>query len=74
MYISGRKIQHLSSEQKCLLRKLFQANITLKKELKMADCVRAIKAHDCLSSLSWTKIKNTVHNWITLEKRKFRQS
>ncbi|XP_052795675.1 uncharacterized protein LOC128228411 [Mya arenaria] len=68
----ARKVQRLTQEQSQLLRKLFEVNITMRRELKMIDCINTIKSQKCLNSLKWIKIKNTIHNWITTEKRKLK--
>ena len=71
---SGRTIQKLTSEQSALLRKQFSADITFRRELKMINCTNSQKKHKTLENLSWTKIKKTVHNWITADKRKVGKS
>jgi hypothetical protein len=60
----------LTNEQSRLLRRLFESNVREERELKMADCEKAMKKYSILKGLGWKKIKNTVHNWITGEKRK----
>ncbi|XP_060572464.1 uncharacterized protein LOC132730528 [Ruditapes philippinarum] len=67
------KIQRLTEEQTKTLRSLFQANITLRRELKRHECINVIQKYPCLKSLDWKKVKNTIHNWITLEKRKLKK-
>ncbi|XP_056003954.1 uncharacterized protein LOC125662207 isoform X6 [Ostrea edulis] len=63
-------VQKLSEEQSQLLKSLFKTNIALRKELRCEDCEKVIKKYEVLSRLSWKKIKNTIHNWITSEKKK----
>ncbi|WAR08561.1 hypothetical protein MAR_018519 [Mya arenaria] len=64
------KIQGLSAEQSELLRGLFKTNVHLQRELKREECEKLKKKYPILDTLPWKKIKNTVHNWITIEKRK----
>ena len=63
-------IHKLNEEQSQLLKSLFKTNVTLRKELRREDCEKVINKYEILSRLSWQKIKNTIHNWITCEKRK----
>ena len=69
LFLAG-KICHLTESQTEKLRSIFKANVALRRELKKRECEQAIQEEPCLKSLDWKKIKNTVHNWITLEKRK----
>jgi hypothetical protein len=66
-------VQKLSDEQSNLLKKLFKANVDLRRELRQVDCEKVINKYEVLSHLSWQKVKNTVHNWITLEKKKLKK-
>jgi hypothetical protein len=63
-------VQKLTEDQSSLLKKLFQTNVALRRELRREDCEKAINKYPILKGLTWQKIKNTIHNWITLEKRK----
>ncbi|XP_052248165.1 uncharacterized protein LOC127856165 isoform X8 [Dreissena polymorpha] len=65
-----KRLQKLSEDQSHLLKTLFKTNIALRKELKREDCERVMQKYQILRGLSWKKIKNTIHNWITAEKRK----
>lgn len=48
-------------------------NILNHKELRKRECEKAMDEHQELRRLSWKKIKNTVHNYITLEKKKIKK-
>lgn len=45
-------------------------NILHYKEVCKRDCEKAIAENEELKRLGWKKIKNTVHNYITIEKKK----
>ena len=69
-----KKVRKLTSEQSILLKKLFQARIASRKELNREECDAVIHKYPVIKDLHWTKIKNTIHNWITLQKQKVRNS
>ncbi|KAL4230711.1 hypothetical protein ACF0H5_011086 [Mactra antiquata] len=68
-----RKVQRLTEDQTKLLKVLFKTNVQLRKELRRADCEKVLNKHSVLRNLDWKKVKNTIHNWITAEKRKMKQ-
>ncbi len=70
---STGKVQHLTEKQSSLLANLFRTNVDLGRELKKHECEQVIKKYPILSSFTWEKVKNTVHNWITAEKRKMKK-
>lgn len=63
-------IHHLTEEQTNTLRRLFKTNVAFRRDLKKHECLQAIKKNRCLNELDWKKVKNTVHSWIILEKKK----
>ncbi|XP_033730120.1 uncharacterized protein LOC117319420 [Pecten maximus] len=65
-----RSIHHLTEEQTNTLRRLFKTNVAFRRDLKKHECLQAIKKNRCLNELDWKKVKNTVHSWIILEKKK----
>lgn len=68
---TGRQIiQRLTEDQAQLLRTLFKTNVQLRRELRRVDCEKVLNKYSVLSNLGWIKVKNTIHNWITQEKRK----
>ena len=70
MITFSERLQKLGEDQSHLLKTLFKTNIALRKELKREDCESVMQKYEILHGLSWKKIKNTIHNWITAEKRK----
>lgn len=63
----------LKEEEVNIIRKIFKMNILNHKELRKRECEKAMDEHQELRRLSWKKIKNTVHNYITLEKKKIKK-
>lgn len=41
----------------------------MRRELRKDECENVAKKYVALQSLTWKKIKNTVHNWIMSKKR-----
>lgn len=69
-FIKGKTVCRLKKEEANSIKKIFKMNILHYKEVCKRDCEKAIAENEELKRLGWKKIKNTVHNYITIEKKK----